>query len=88
MCPTAPPPCGRMGRCHENSVPLRPGFLFGCCRWPVISVTGTMALHISSVTPRRLASAAAKIARIDIDADEIATAPRRIDIGIVGDRND
>jgi thiamine pyrophosphate-dependent acetolactate synthase large subunit-like protein len=27
----------------------------------------------------------AKIARIDIDADEIATAPRKVDIGIVGD---
>ena len=27
----------------------------------------------------------AKIARIDIDANEIATAPRKIDIGIVGD---
>src|SRR5262249_54043639 len=30
-------------------------------------------------------NATAKIARIDIDADEIATAPRKIDIGIVGD---
>ena len=27
----------------------------------------------------------AKIARIDIDADELATAPRRIDIPILGD---
>ncbi|MGA7972629.1 MAG: thiamine pyrophosphate-dependent enzyme, partial [Pseudolabrys sp.] len=39
---------------------------------------------IGHAAPPRF-NADAKIARIDIDAEEIATAPRRIDIGIVGD---
>jgi thiamine pyrophosphate-dependent acetolactate synthase large subunit-like protein len=39
---------------------------------------------IGHAAPPRF-NASAKIARIDIDADEIATAPRKIDIGIVGD---
>ncbi len=51
----------------------------------LIIVVGTrMNYIISHAAPPRF-NAAAKIARIDIDADEIATAPRKIDIGIVGD---
>src|SRR5437867_814937 len=51
----------------------------------LIIVVGTrMNYIISHAAPPRF-NAGAKIARIDIDADEIATAPRRIDIGIVGD---
>src|SRR5947207_2756319 len=51
----------------------------------LIIVVGTrMNYIISHAAPPRF-NAAAKIARIDIDADEIATAPRKVDIGIVGD---
>src|ERR1700730_8820377 len=51
----------------------------------LIIVVGTrMNYIISHAAPPRF-NGAAKIARIDIDADEIATAPRRVDIGIVGD---
>ena len=39
---------------------------------------------IGHAAPPRFA-ANAKIARIDIDADEIASSPRKVDIGIVGD---
>ena len=51
----------------------------------LIIVLGTrMNYIISHAAPPRF-NAEAKIARIDIDANEIATAPRKIDIGIVGD---
>ena len=51
----------------------------------LIIVLGTrMNYIISHAAPPRF-NAAAKIARIDIDADEIATAARKVDIGIVGD---
>src|SRR5690348_16991245 len=51
----------------------------------LIIVVGTrMNYIIGHAAPPRF-NANAKIARIDIDADDIATAPRRIDIGIVGD---
>jgi len=51
----------------------------------LIIVLGTrMNYIISHAAPPRF-NAAARIARIDIDATEIATAPRKVDIGIVGD---
>ena len=51
----------------------------------LIVVLGTrMNYIISHAAPPRF-NAEAKIARIDIDANEIATAPRKVDIGIVGD---
>ncbi|MBV9734353.1 MAG: thiamine pyrophosphate-binding protein [Acidisphaera sp.] len=51
----------------------------------LILVVGTrMNYIISHAAPPRFA-ADAVIARIDIDADEIATAARRVDVGIVGD---
>jgi len=51
----------------------------------LILVIGTrMNYIIGHAAPPRFA-AGATIARIDIDADEIASAPRKIDIGIVGD---
>ena len=51
----------------------------------LIIVVGTrMNYIIGHAAPPRF-NGGAKIARIDIDADEIATAPRKIDIGIVGD---
>src|SRR6185437_13705797 len=51
----------------------------------LIIVVGTrMNYIIGHAAPPRFNSSA-KIARIDIDADEIATAPRKVDIGIVGD---
>jgi thiamine pyrophosphate-dependent acetolactate synthase large subunit-like protein len=51
----------------------------------LIVVLGTrMSYIISHAAPPRF-NASAKIARIDIDPAEIATAPRRVDIGIVGD---
>jgi thiamine pyrophosphate-dependent acetolactate synthase large subunit-like protein len=51
----------------------------------LIIVLGTrMNYIISHAAPPRF-NADAKIARIDIDANEIATAPRKVDIGIVGD---
>jgi len=51
----------------------------------LIIVVGTrMNYIIGHAAPPRFA-ASAKIARIDIDAEEIATAPRKVDIGIVGD---
>jgi thiamine pyrophosphate-dependent acetolactate synthase large subunit-like protein len=51
----------------------------------LILVLGTrMNYIIGHAAPPRFA-ANAKIARIDIDADEIASSPRKVDIGIVGD---
>jgi thiamine pyrophosphate-dependent acetolactate synthase large subunit-like protein len=51
----------------------------------LIIVLGTrMNYIVSHAAPPRF-NAAAKIARIDIDPAEIATAPRKVDIGIVGD---
>jgi thiamine pyrophosphate-dependent acetolactate synthase large subunit-like protein len=51
----------------------------------LIIVIGTrMNYIISHAAPPRF-NPDATIARIDIDGDEIATAPRRVDIGIVGD---
>jgi thiamine pyrophosphate-dependent acetolactate synthase large subunit-like protein len=51
----------------------------------LIIVIGTrMNYIISHAAPPRF-NPNATIARIDIDGDEIATAPRRVDIGIVGD---
>ena len=51
----------------------------------LIIVLGTrMNYIISHAAPPRF-NADAKIARIDIDANEIATAARKVDIGIVGD---
>jgi thiamine pyrophosphate-dependent acetolactate synthase large subunit-like protein len=51
----------------------------------LILIVGTrMNYIIGHAAPPRF-SAAAKIARIDIDAQEIATSPRRLDLGIVAD---
>jgi thiamine pyrophosphate-dependent acetolactate synthase large subunit-like protein len=51
----------------------------------LILIIGTrMNYIIGHAAPPRFA-ANAKIARIDIDADEIAASPRKVDIGIVGD---
>jgi thiamine pyrophosphate-dependent acetolactate synthase large subunit-like protein len=51
----------------------------------LIIVLGTrMNYIISHAAPPRF-NEKARIARIDIDAAELATAPRRVDIGIVGD---
>jgi thiamine pyrophosphate-dependent acetolactate synthase large subunit-like protein len=51
----------------------------------LILVVGTrMNYIIAHAAPPRFA-ANATIARIDIDADEIASSPRKVDIGIVGD---
>ena len=51
----------------------------------LILIVGTrMNYVIGHAAPPRFA-ANAKIARIDIDADEIASSPRKVDIGIVGD---
>jgi thiamine pyrophosphate-dependent acetolactate synthase large subunit-like protein len=51
----------------------------------LILVLGTrMNYIIGHAAPPRF-GANAKIARIDIDADEIASSPRKVDIGIVGD---
>jgi len=51
----------------------------------LILIIGTrMNYIIGHAAPPRF-SATAKIARIDIDADEIASSPRKVDIGIVGD---
>jgi thiamine pyrophosphate-dependent acetolactate synthase large subunit-like protein len=51
----------------------------------LIIVLGTrMNYIISHAAPPRF-NAEATIVRIDIDANEIATAPRKVDIGIVGD---
>src|SRR5947208_2639002 len=51
----------------------------------LIIVVGTrMNYIIGHAAPPRF-NGSAKIARIDIDADEIATAPRKVDFGIVGD---
>jgi thiamine pyrophosphate-dependent acetolactate synthase large subunit-like protein len=51
----------------------------------LILVIGTrMNYIIGHAAPPRF-SANATIARIDIDADEIASSPRKVDIGIVGD---
>jgi len=51
----------------------------------LILIIGTrMNYIINHAAPPRFA-AGATIARIDIDADEIASSPRKVDIGIVGD---
>ena len=51
----------------------------------LILIIGTrMNYVIGHAAPPRFA-AGATIARIDIDADEIASSPRKVDIGIVGD---
>ncbi len=51
----------------------------------LIVVIGTrMNYIIGHAAPPRF-SAGATIARVDIDADEIASSPRKVDIGIVGD---
>ena len=51
----------------------------------LILIVGTrMNYIIGHAAPPRFA-AGATIARIDIDADEIASSPRKVDIGIVGD---
>ena len=51
----------------------------------LIIIIGTrMNYVIGHAAPPRFA-AGATIARIDIDADEIASSPRKVDIGIVGD---
>lgn len=51
----------------------------------LILIVGTrMNYIINHAAPPRFA-ANATIARIDIDADEIASSPRKVDIGIVGD---
>jgi len=51
----------------------------------LILIIGTrMNYVIQHAAPPRF-NASATIARIDIDADEIASAPRKVDIGIVGD---
>ncbi len=51
----------------------------------LILVVGTrMNYIIGHAAPPRF-GANAKIARIDIDSDEIASSPRKVDIGIVGD---
>ncbi len=51
----------------------------------LILIIGTrMNYVINHAAPPRFA-AGATIARIDIDADEIASSPRKVDIGIVGD---
>ena len=51
----------------------------------LIIVLGTRMNYIISHTAPPRFNAAAKIARIDIDPTEIATAARKVDIGIVGD---
>ena len=51
----------------------------------LIIVLGTRMVYIISDAAPLGASMAAKIACIDIDAQEIATAARKVDIGIVGD---
>jgi thiamine pyrophosphate-dependent acetolactate synthase large subunit-like protein len=51
----------------------------------LVIVVGTRMNHIIGHTAPPRFNKDAKIARIDIDAEEIATAPRKIDIGIVGD---
>ena len=66
---------------HEYSYPT----LLGVPRCRLIMVVGTrMNYIIGHAAPPRF-NGGAKIARIDIDADEIATSPRKVDIGIVGD---
>ena len=51
----------------------------------LIVIVGTrMNYIIGHAEPPRF-GAKAKIARIDIDADEIASSPRKVDIGVVGD---
>ena len=51
----------------------------------LILIIGTrMNYIINHAAPPRFA-AGATIARIDIDADEVASSPRKVDIGIVGD---
>ena len=51
----------------------------------LIIVVGTRMNYIIGHAAPPALQRGAKIARIDIDADEIATAPRKVDIGIVGD---
>ncbi|MFI4988943.1 MAG: thiamine pyrophosphate-binding protein [Alphaproteobacteria bacterium] len=51
----------------------------------LILIVGTRMNYIISHAAAPRFNAGATIARIDIDADEIASAPRRVDIPIVGD---
>jgi thiamine pyrophosphate-dependent acetolactate synthase large subunit-like protein len=51
----------------------------------LIIIVGTRMNYVIAHTAAPRFNAGATIARIDIDADEIATAPRKVDIGIVGD---
>jgi thiamine pyrophosphate-dependent acetolactate synthase large subunit-like protein len=51
----------------------------------LIVVLGTRMNYIIGHASAPRFGATAKIARIDIDADEIASSPRAVDIGIVGD---
>src|SRR5712691_5690141 len=51
----------------------------------LISVLGTRMNYIIAHAAAPRFNPGAKIARIDIDADEIASSPRKVDIGIVGD---
>jgi thiamine pyrophosphate-dependent acetolactate synthase large subunit-like protein len=51
----------------------------------LILVVGTRMNYISGhISPPRF-NAGATIVRIDIDADEIASSPRKVDVGVVGD---
>jgi thiamine pyrophosphate-dependent acetolactate synthase large subunit-like protein len=68
---------------HPYSYPSTRSFAFR--EADLIIVVGTrMNYIISHAAPPRF-NQNATIARIDIDGDEIATAPRKVDIGIVGD---
>ncbi len=51
----------------------------------LIIVLGTRMNYIIAHAAAPRFNPGAKIARIDIDADEIASSPRKVDIGIVGD---
>ncbi|MCZ6533097.1 MAG: thiamine pyrophosphate-binding protein [SAR324 cluster bacterium] len=51
----------------------------------LILIVGTRMNYIISYAAPPRFGADATIARIDIDADEIASSPRKVDIGIVGD---
>jgi thiamine pyrophosphate-dependent acetolactate synthase large subunit-like protein len=68
---------------HEYSYPTMRSSAFRLA--DLIIVVGTrMNYIIGHAAPPRF-NGSATIARIDIDADEIATAPRNVNIGIVGD---
>jgi hypothetical protein len=66
--------------------PLLPVHALDRVQGPPISLScSARAWTIISHAAAPRFNAEAKIARIDIDANEIATTPRKIDIGIVGD---